>query len=240
MVTGLKELLLKGAAEFNVSITDDMAEKFFSYMSLLKDWNERVNLTSIIEDKEIIIKHFIDSLSIVPYLESKGTTLADLGTGAGFPGLPVKIVRRDVDVTLMDSLLKRLSFLEEVISTLELENIRTVHGRAEDLGQNPDFREKFDVVTARAVAEMPVLLEYCLPLVKTGGIFIAMKGSQVEEELDGSKKALSTLGGEIVKVDKINLPDLGHERNIILIKKFRQTPTGYPRKAGKPSKSPLK
>jgi 16S rRNA (guanine527-N7)-methyltransferase len=239
-VTGLKELLLKGAAEFNVSITDDMAEKFFSYMSLLKDWNERVNLTSIIEDKEIIIKHFIDSLSIVPYLESKGTTLADLGTGAGFPGLPVKIVRRDVDVTLMDSLLKRLSFLEEVISTLELENIRTVHGRAEDLGQNPDFREKFDVVTARAVAEMPVLLEYCLPLVKTGGIFIAMKGSQVEEELDGSKKALSTLGGEIVKVDKINLPDLGHERNIILIKKFRQTPTGYPRKAGKPSKSPLK
>jgi len=239
-VTGLKELLLKGAAEFNVSITDDMAEKFFSYMSLLKDWNERVNLTSIIEDKEIIIKHFIDSLSIVPYLESKGTTLADLGTGAGFPGLPVKIVRRDVDVTLMDSLLKRLSFLEEVISTLELENIRTIHGRAEDLGQNPDFREKFDVVTARAVAEMPVLLEYCLPLVKTGGIFIAMKGSQVEEELDGSKKALSTLGGEIVKVDKINLPDLGHERNIILIKKFRQTPTGYPRKAGKPSKSPLK
>lgn len=239
-MTGLKELLLKGAAEFNVSITDDMAEKFFSYMSLLKDWNERVNLTSIIEDKEIIIKHFIDSLSIVPYLESKGTTLADLGTGAGFPGLPVKIVRRDVDVTLMDSLLKRLSFLEEVISTLELENIRTVHGRAEDLGQNPDFREKFDVVTARAVAEMPVLLEYCLPLVKTGGIFIAMKGSQVEEELDGSKKALSTLGGEIVKVDKINLPDLGHERNIILIKKFRQTPTGYPRKAGKPSKSPLK
>ncbi len=234
----LKQLLVSGAAEFNVCLTDDMIDKFFSYMTLLKEWNSKMNLTAIEKDRDVVIKHFIDSLSIMPFLENRELTLVDMGTGAGFPGVPLKIVHSALNITLTDSLKKRLTFLDEVIKSLKLKKIHTVHSRAEDLGHDKSHREKYDVTVARAVASLPILLEYCLPLLRPGGIFIAMKGSDIKE-VQSSDKALSTLGGEIVKIKKIILPFTDNERNIILIKKFRHTPTSYPRKAGKPSKNPL-
>ncbi|HEX9059850.1 MAG TPA: 16S rRNA (guanine(527)-N(7))-methyltransferase RsmG [Clostridia bacterium] len=233
----LKELLVKGAGEYGVNISDTVVDKFFLYKDLLKSWNEKMNLTAIEEDNDIIIKHFIDSLSIIPYVK-ESENLVDIGTGAGFPGIPLKIVSDELKVTLLDSLSKRVGFLNEVVSSLSLSDIRAVHGRAEDYGVRKDFREAFDTVVARAVASLPVLIEYCLPFVKVGGVFIAMKGSS-SNEAEISGKALLELGGEIEKVYEILLPFSDMKRNIIIIRKFRQTPSKYPRKAGKPSKEPL-
>lgn len=235
---GLVELLKEGSRQYGVELSNVQADNFIKYMELLKDWNTRINLTAIEDDKDIIIKHFVDSLSIAPYLKKSGLSVIDVGTGAGFPGIPLKIAIDDMKVTLLDSLDKRIKFLNEVISITQINNINTIHGRAEDFGLNPKYREKFDISTARAVAALPVLLEYCLPFVKVGGTFIAMKGNNIEE-LKDSKKALSTLGGEIDEVKEITLPFGEMKRNIIAIRKLRQTPTKYPRKAGKPSKEPL-
>lgn len=234
----LQDLLVNGAKEFSLNLDDSQTEKLLKYKDILKEWNEKMNLTAIEEDRDIMIKHYIDSLSIVPYLKDRGQSLIDVGTGAGFPGIPVKIILPAMDITLLDSLEKRVKFLDEVIHNLKLNEIRTVHARAEDLGIKQEFREKFDVAVARAVANLPVLLEYCLPFVKVGGIFIAMKGSNIEE-IEASRKALDALGGKIEDIKEILLPQSDMKRNIILIKKFRQTPTRYPRKAGKPSKDPL-
>ena len=235
---GLVEILKEGSQEYGIELSDVQADKFINYAELLKDWNTRINLTAIEEDKDIIIKHFIDSLTIAPYLIKGGLSIIDVGTGAGFPGIPLKIVIDNLKVTLLDSLDKRIKFLNEVINTTQLKDINAVHGRAEDFGANPEYREKFDISTARAVAALPVLLEYCLPFVKIGGTFIAMKGNNIEE-LKDSKKALSILGGEIEEVKEISLPFGEMRRNIITVRKLRQTPTKYPRKAGKPSKEPL-
>jgi len=238
MEGNLENLLVQGAGEFGVTLDDTQVGQLMIYKETLKEWNQKINLTAIEDDREIIIKHFIDSLSIMPYLKDESKEMVDIGTGAGFPGIPVKIVNGSVQVTLMDSLEKRVNFLNEVIKLLGLDNILAVHGRAEDYGQNPKFREKFDISVARAVANLPVLLEYCLPFVKPGGIFIAMKGSSIEE-IEASKKALDTLGGKVEEVNEITLPQSDIKRNIIIVKKIRQTPTQYPRKAGKPSKNPL-
>ncbi len=235
---GLVEILKEGSQEYGIELSDVQADKFINYAELLKDWNTRINLTAIEEDKDIIIKHFIDSLTIAPYLKKGGLSIIDVGTGAGFPGIPLKIVIDNLKVTLLDSLDKRIKFLNEVINTTQLKDINAVHGRAEDFGANSEYREKFDISTARAVAALPVLLEYCLPFVKIGGTFIAMKGNNIEE-LKDSKKALSILGGEIEEVKEISLPFGEMRRNIITVRKLRQTPTKYPRKAGKPSKEPL-
>jgi len=234
----IRSLLSDGAKEYRIELTDSQIEKFFKYMDILKEWNERMNLTAIEEDSDIIIKHFIDSLSILPNLKNENASLVDVGTGAGFPGLPVKIVFGDIKITLLDSLDKRIKFLNEVIKLLNLKGIYTHHGRAEDFGVKQDFREGFDVAVARAVANLPVLLEYCLPLVKTGGMFIAMKGSNLEE-VENSKKALDILGGRIEEIKELILPFSDIKRNIIIIRKLRQSPTKYPRKAGKPSREPL-
>lgn len=246
-----KEILDK----LGISISDDEIKKFFLYMTLLKEWNEKINLTAIVDDKEIIIKHFIDSLTVIPYIQNyilesmpekqkENITIADIGTGAGFPGIPISICKKQIGsaqikITLVDSLEKRVNFLNEVIKQLNLNNIKAVHSRAEDLGNNVQYREIFDITIARAVASLPVLLEYCLPLVKTGGIFIAMKGSNVEEEVAQSSKALDILGGKIENIEQIILPSTDMKRNIIIIRKLRHCPTKYPRKAGKPSKQPL-
>lgn len=235
---GLVKILKEGSLEYGIELSDAQADKFINYAEVLKDWNTRINLTAIEEDKDIIIKHFIDSLSIAPYIKKVGLSVIDVGTGAGFPGIPLKIAIDNLKVTLLDSLDKRIKFLNEVISTAQLNDITAVHGRAEDFGTNPSYREKFDISTARAVAALPVLLEYCLPFVKIGGTFIAMKGNNIEE-LKDSKKALSILGGEIDEVKEITLPFGEMKRNIITVRKLRQTPTKYPRKAGKPSKEPL-
>ncbi len=233
------DILRNGANEYNIQLDEAKIGHFKKYMELLKEWNQKFNLTAIEEDKEIAVKHFVDSVSILPYLPEGKCSLADVGTGAGFPGIPVKIARNDVDVMLVDSLDKRVTFLKEVIKELKLEAISAVHSRAEDFGAKAEYRERFDVSVARAVASLPVLLEYCLPLVKTGGIFIAMKGSNMEEELAQSKKALDILGGKIEKVEELTLPFSDMKRNVVVIRKFRQTPAKYPRKPGKPSKEPL-
>ncbi len=234
----LKELLIKGLTHYKTEISDTQVVQFEKYMELLKEWNKKINLTAIEDDREIIIKHFIDSLSIVPYISNEDKKIIDVGTGAGFPGIPLKIVNPKNDITLIDSLDKRIKFLNEVINSVNITQISAIHGRAEDFGANPLYREKYDIAVARAVSNLPVLLEYCLPFVKINGIFIAMKGSNTEE-FENCNKALDILGGKIEKIEKMELPFTNIERNVVVVRKFRQTPTKYPRKAGKPSKEPL-
>jgi 16S rRNA (guanine527-N7)-methyltransferase len=219
-------------------LTELQLEQFEKYKNLLLEWNEKINLTAITEEDDIILKHFVDSMTILKYIE-ECKTIVDVGTGAGFPGIPVKIANAGIDVTLVDSLNKRLLFLEDVISNLDLKQIKTVHSRAEEFGQNKMYREKFDVATSRAVANLSVLVEYLLPLVKVGGKCICMKGSEIEEELKNSKEAIKTLGGEIERVEEFALPGSDIKRNIIVIKKIKQTSNKYPRKPGVPSKKPL-
>ncbi len=234
----LKELLIKGLTHYKTEISDTQVVQFEKYMELLKEWNKKINLTAIEDDREIVIKHFIDSVSIVPYISNEDKKIIDVGTGAGFPGIPLKIVNPKNDITLLDSLDKRIKFLNEVINSVNITQISAIHGRAEDFGANPLYREKYDIAVARAVSNLPVLLEYCLPFVKINGIFIAMKGSNTEE-FENCNKALDILGGKIEKIEKMELPFTNIERNVVVVRKFRQTPTKYPRKAGKPSKEPL-
>ncbi len=234
----LKELLINGLTHYKTEISDTQVKQFEKYMELLKEWNKKINLTAIEDDREIVIKHFIDSISIVPYISNGNTKIIDVGTGAGFPGIPLKIVNPENEITLLDSLDKRIKFLNEVINSLKITQISANHGRAEDFGTNPLYREKYDIAVARAVSNLPVLLEYCLPFVKINGLFIAMKGSNTEE-FDNCNKALDILGGKIEKIEKMDLPFTNIERNVVVVRKFRHTPTKYPRKAGKPSKEPL-
>ncbi len=230
-------LLKNGAEQLGVQLDDSKAASLFEYKRILLEWNEKMNLTAIKEEQEFIIKHFVDSLSILPLLGNV-RSLIDVGTGAGFPGIPLKIAQPLLEIVLLDSLEKRIGFLKAVISELKLDGITAVHLRAEDAGMSLLHREKYDAAVARAVASLPILLEYCLPLVKTEGIFIAMKGSSTEEIAD-SKKALELLGGKIEEVKEFILPGSNMKRSIIIVRKLRQTPTKYPRKAGKPSKQPL-
>ena len=235
-----KELLRDGCSQFNISISDKQLEQFFEYKRILLEWNQKINLTAIEEEKEVVIKHFLDSISclLMKELSGKGS-LIDVGTGAGFPGIPIKIMQPEIKLTLLDSLNKRINFLQEVCNQIKLSNVSFVHGRAEDIGQNKIYREKFDFAVARAVAPLNVLSEYCLPFVKVGGYFICQKGPQLEEEMKEAKKAISILGGEVIYQEIVSLPfsDIAHR--IAVIKKIKQTPTNYPRKAGKPSKEPI-
>lgn len=232
------EKLIDNGKKINININDEQAQKYYNYMNLLIEWNEKINLTAITNPDEIIIKHFIDSITIDKYIE-KNNKIIDVGTGAGFPGIPLSILRDDLDITLMDSLNKRIKFLDEVRELNHLNNISTIHGRAEELGKNKNFREKYDIATSRAVAPLNVLLEYMLPFVKVGGYCICMKGSNVEEEIANSKNALSKLKGKIEKIETFKLPDTEYGRNIIIIKKIENTPSKYPRKPGTPAKEPL-
>ena len=232
------EKLIDNGKKINININDEQAQKYYNYMNLLIEWNEKINLTAITNPDEIIIKHFIDSITIDKYIE-KNNRIIDVGTGAGFPGIPLSILRDDLDITLMDSLNKRIKFLDEVRELNHLNNISTIHGRAEELGKNKSFREKYDIATSRAVAPLNVLLEYMLPFVKVGGYYICMKGSNVEDEIANSKTALSKLKGKIEKIETFKLPDTEYGRNIIIIKKIENTPSKYPRKPGTPAKEPL-
>jgi len=241
----LRPILASGAKEISVPLSAESIRAFLEYARLLKEWNEKMNLTNITDDKGIAIRHFIDSLTLVSHLEEecvkkgkKHLTLIDVGTGAGFPGIPLKVAMPSLEVTLLDSLRKRVGFLDAVCEALELTGISTVHSRAEDAGLSKQYREKYDVATARAVASLPVLCEYCLPFVKIGGIFLAMKGN-VEEEAEAAKKAIVTMGGTLETLHHFTLPGTDMKRSIIVIRKVRATPAKYPRQAGKPEKEPI-
>lgn len=231
-----EELEIK-AKQIEIELTKKQIEKYYNYMNLLLEWNEKINLTAIIEPREIILKHFVDSLTIAKYIKDD-EKLIDVGTGAGFPGIPLSIVKENTDIVLLDSLNKRINFLEEVKENLKLENITTIHGRAEEFGKNKNEREKYDIATSRAVAPLNILLEYLLPLVKVGGKAICMKGSNIEE-IENAKNALEILGGKIEKIEEITLPNSDIKRNIIIVKKVKNTPSKYPRKPGTPSKEPI-
>ena len=234
-----KEKLKNLANEIEIDLDEDMLEKFYNYKNLIIEWNEKINLTAITDDFEFIVKHFIDSLTINKYIESK-KTIIDIGTGAGFPGIPLKITNKANKVVLFDSLNKRLKVLEDVIEKIRLENIETLHGRAEETFKNDNYREKYDIAVSRAVASLNVLVELMLPAVKVDGICICMKGNNADIEIEEAKKAIKILGGEIVKVEKVTLPELNLERNIIVIKKVKQTLKQYPRKPGTPQKLPIR
>lgn len=221
-----------------INTNEKQNNDFFEYMRMLLEWNEKMNLTAITGEYEVIDKHFIDSLTIAKYIKNDKKVI-DVGTGAGFPGIPIKIVKNELDITLLDSLNKRLNFLNEVINYLNLKKIKTVHSRIEDAGQNNEFRAKFDIATSRAVAPLNILLEYMLPLVKKGGICICMKGNNVDSEIEKAKNALKLLGGKIEKTETVILPETDITRNILIVQKIKDTPKQYPRKSGIPSKKPL-
>ena len=223
---------------FPIEVGESQIEQFYTYMGLLLQWNEKMNLTAITQPKEVILKHFMDSLTILPYLNGAEQIL-DIGTGAGFPGIPLKIVEKEKKFTLLDSLNKRVIFLNEVIQKLGLEKIQAIHGRAEEVAQKPENMEKYDVVVSRAVAKLNSLVEYMLPFLIIGGKCICMKSSDIEEEIKEAKNAIHILGGEIEKVDEIVLPESDIKRKIIVIKKINPTPKKFPRKPGMATKEPI-
>lgn len=221
----LKDLSRK----LNIDLTNEQVEQFEGYQNLLLEWNEKINLTAITEENDIIIKHFIDSMTVSKYFKENDKVI-DVGTGAGFPGVPLKIVDKTLKITLLDSLNKRINYLNDVIEKLRFDNVETIHGRAEELSRNSKYREQYDVATARAVANLKTLSEYCLPFVKVGGYFVCMKGSDIEEELSNAKSHIEVLGGKIEEIENFVLPDTDMKRNIIVIKKIKNTDKKYPRK----------
>ncbi len=232
------EKLVPLCREFGVEITESQKEKLNLYANLLIEWNEKINLTAITDPNEVVIKHFYDCILFFKNIDvPRDAKIIDVGTGAGFPGMVLKIIRPDISLTLLDGLAKRLTFLEEVLSRLGL-TADTVHMRAEDGGKNAAYREQYDIVTARAVARLNVLSEYCLPFVKTGGCFVAMKGPTAEEEIAASEKAITLLGGGKPEIICETLTG-NEERSFVIVKKISQTPPKYPRNPAKISKQPL-
>lgn len=231
------DILVKGFEKFNIQLTDTQIQQFNIYCRLLIEWNNKMNLTAIKEPDEIAIKHFVDSCTVAHYVKIKeNAKIIDIGTGAGFPGIPLKILRNDIQLTLLDSLNKRITFLNEVANQLGF-TAEAIHGRAEDFGRNNDYREKFDLAVSRAVAPLNVLSEYSIPFVRKGGKFISMKGPNVQEEIEQSKKAIKILGGKFNNIVQFNVGD--NSRSIVIVEKLNNTPYTYPRHGSKISKKPL-
>lgn len=233
-----KDKMINCGKYMNIEFNDKQLKQFYMYMNLILEWNKKINLTAIVEPDDIIIKHFIDSLTISKYIVKDGD-LVDVGSGAGFPGIPLKIYRPDINIILVDSLNKRINFLNKVIDDLKLMDICCVHSRIEDFARDKNYREKFKYVTARAVANLAVLSEYLIPLAKVNGKCICMKGNEIEEEVKNGINAIEILGGKIEKVDKFNLANTDITRSVVIIDKKKNTPNKYPRKAGIPAKEPL-
>lgn len=229
-----------GCMELGIDLSDKQYEQFITYYEMLVEKNKVMNLTAITEYEEVIEKHFLDSISLIKAIPlDKPVKILDLGTGAGFPGIPLKIAFPNLDILLMDSLNKRINFLKEVITELKLQNIDAVHGRAEEMARRKEYRENFDLCVSRAVANLSSLSEYCIPFVKKGGCFISYKSGEIEEELEQAKKAVYVLGGNIKDVIKFQLPNTEMNRSFVIIEKNKPTPKTYPRKAGTPSKEPI-
>ncbi|RHW40453.1 16S rRNA (guanine(527)-N(7))-methyltransferase RsmG [Neobacillus notoginsengisoli] len=226
--------------ERGISLSSAQLSQFETYFETLVEWNEKMNLTAITDREEVYLKHFFDSLSAAFYFDFTGSpSLCDVGAGAGFPSIPLKIAFPELKVTIVDSLNKRITFLNQLSKALELENVHFIHDRAETFGKNPAHRESYDIVTARAVARLSVLSELCLPLVKQGGSFVALKAANAKEELADAKKAISVLGGKTKEIHTFSLPIEESERTIIVINKEKTTPKKYPRKPGTPNKLPI-
>ena len=221
---------------FGIELTESQSEQFYKYYCLLKEWNEKINLTTIIDEDEVIKKHFLDSVISVNQINF-GARIIDIGSGAGFPGIPLKILRDDLNITLVDSVNKKVVFLNEVIKTLNLKNIFAIHSRIEDLANKKEYRERFDFVVSRAVSKLNTLCEYALPFLKINGKLIAYKAFNVDEEIDEAKNAIFVLGGQYVKTEKINFFDM--ERNFIIVKKIKPTDKKYPRNGNKPRITPI-
>ena len=240
---GLK-LFSKGLEELGIELSNEQIEQFVKFYEMLVEKNKVMNLTGITEFEEVIVKHFIDSLALVKVIDkdklSDEISIIDIGTGAGFPGIPLKIAFPKIKITLLDSLNKRINFLKEVSEELGFENIQFIHGRSEDYGKNPQYREKYTLCVSRAVANLASLSEYCLPYVKVNGYFVPYKSGKIDEELAESKKAVFVLGGKIEDEVKFNLPDSDISRSLIKIKKVSGTPKKYPRKSGLATKEPIK
>lgn len=232
-----------GAKELGIELTDVQIGQFYKYYELLTEWNKVMNLTAITELDEVVSKHFLDSLALVkavPRMGEKAERVIDVGTGAGFPGIPLKIAFSKLQMTLLDSLNKRIGFLNEVIGQLGLQSVETIHGRAEDFGRNPKYREQYDYCVSRAVANTATLSEYCLPFVKVGGCFVPYKSGKIDEELAEGTKAIESMGGSIENVVWFTLMVGEGERSLVVIKKGKATPKKFPRKAGVPAKEPIK
>ena len=236
----MNNVLTEKVKELSIVLNDKQIQQFEQYYNILVEWNKVMNLTAITEYEEVVEKHFLDSLTIVNAIHVKKIeTLIDVGTGAGFPGIPLKIAFPHLKVTLLDSLNKRIKFLNEVINLLELNDIKAIHGRAEDYAKDAAYREKYDLCVSRAVANLATLSEYCLPYVKVGGMFIPYKSGEIDKEVKGSKKAVKVLGGEIEDVVKFELPGTDIGRSFVKIHKVKNTAKKYPRKAGMPSREPI-
>lgn len=235
--------LQEGLNKWDLQVSADSISSLAHYSQMLVETNQNVNLTAITDPVSVAEKHFLDSFSLMllPQIQSMPVDIkiADIGTGGGFPGIPLKVVHPAWSVLLIDSLEKRVRFLNTVIERLALQEIKAIHGRAEELGHKQEYREQFDLVTARAVAKLAVLLELTLPFVKVGGIVVAMKGSELKEEIAESKKALDILGGKLEAVHHLQLPKGGDERNLVVVKKVQRTPKNYPRNPGVPSRRPI-
>lgn len=236
----MSEMLKNRMDRLQIETNENMLEQFDLFYHLLVEWNKVMNLTGITEYEEVVEKHFADSLSLARFLDlNKIHTVIDVGTGAGFPGIPLKIAFPHLKVVLLDSLNKRINFLNEVIAKLDLKEIYTIHGRAEEYARKPEYREQFDLCVSRAVANLSVLSEYCIPYIRIGGIFIPYKSGDIDEEVAASRKAVDILGGQIDHVEKFQLPDTDIHRSFVFINKIKNTQKKYPRKAGTPAKEPL-
>jgi len=235
------ELFIQKLELLNIEISEKQIEQFLMFYEMMTDTNRVMNLTSITEPVEVIDKHFMDSLAVKRICDlNRSVSVIDVGTGAGFPGIPLKIVFPDIHIVLLDSLNKRVRFLEDVVQTLGLQNVECIHGRSEDAGKMEEYRERFDLCVSRAVANLAVLSELCVPFVKIGGRFVAYKAGNCEEEIEGAKGAVKKLGGEIRKVERFLLPGTKLERVFVEIEKVRETGKKYPRRAGMPERMPLR
>ncbi len=239
-----ENILFDGAQKMRINLNEEQIKKFSRYLELLVQWNQKINLTSLKTPQEIIIKHFLDSISCIKvinkYTDIEGISIVDVGTGAGFPGIPIKIMFPSIRLSLLETRKKKIIFLEKITEEMNFQQVEILNGRVETFGKCPDYREKYDIAISRAVALLNILSEYCLPLVRVGGLFVAQKGRSYMEETEKALKTVQLLGGELIGVEKVQIPFINQERHLLIIKKTKNTPSEYPRKEGLPKKRPLR